>query len=30
MDFNKIKEAVVNAAKLHGVNDYEIYYMSDI
>jgi len=29
MDFNKIKEAVIAAAKLHGVEEYEIYYMSD-
>jgi len=29
MNFNKIKEAVIAVAKLHGVEEYEIYYMSD-
>lgn len=29
MNFEKIKAAVVDAAKLHGVEEYEIYYMSD-
>ena len=29
MNFDKIKSAVISAAKLHGIEEYEIYYMSD-
>lgn len=29
MNFEKIKSAIIDAAKLHGVEEYEIYYMSD-